>query len=324
MPEEHAFYNKGTMRRCEDNAIVSNVSLVNGKAVRLGFEKIKEVHPEADDTELKSRMVFTVLQSRGSALTYEENGQDILFGDITRNVFFEKQVFDDIVKNTNYCAKHIGDMCLITLEDKGAAMPRGTEVCENFVAHISAEEREMMFLKRGLYHESMHTALGTDDERKCDVFALLKVMKEHPKYAKEVFDVYNYQRSQITHSIKEMQECSKKDDIAGAMKEKIRIGKMTYIMPRTYEALRQYAEHPERIPDTDKDILKLTYEMTSKPEFSAEELKSFLNVVVQKTIDEKALKETSVMKACIKQGEPMTKRIVANKMMMTERQNGGR
>lgn len=317
MPEEDLLYNAGVMSRYIDGAIAPDITLVNGRQVRAGFESAKKAHPEMGDEELKARIVFMTLQARGSQLSFEKNGNDVLFGDVTRNRFYAAQIFSDIVSNTNYSAKHIGNMQLISLEDKGDAMPRKTEDCKSFVAHIPAEEREEMFLKRGLYHESVHAALGTDDERKCDVFALLKVMKEHPKYAKEVFEIYNYQRSQINHTIKEMQGNNNLDGM-------VKNGTMTYVMPRTYAALRQYAEHPERIPETDRDILKLTYDMTAKPEFSHEELKNFADAVRKKPLDEKALAETTVMRECKAQGAGMARYIAAEKMMVTTHQAGGR
>ncbi len=315
MTEEDPLYNAGTMRRDADNPVVSHISLVNGHSVKTGFERAKKAHPEMSDEELKARMVFMVLQARGSSLSYEQNGQDILFGDVTRNSFYAEQIFKEIIGNTNYQARHIGNMQLITLEDKGDAMPRKTEECRGYVSHIPAEERQEMFLKRGFYHESVHAALGTDDERKCDVFALLKVMKEHPTYAKEVFEVYNYQRSQADFTINSMHN-------SGNIDREVKKGTMTYVMPRTYAALRQYAEHPERIPETDRDILKLTYEMTSKPEFSHEELKSFTDVVRQNPIDKKALHETAVMRACREQGAFMERYIATEKMISAQHQTG--
>ncbi|MBO5441222.1 MAG: hypothetical protein J6A09_01475 [Alphaproteobacteria bacterium] len=315
MPEEDPLYNAGVMSR--GGAAAPDISLVNGRQVKEGFECAKKAHPEMSDEELKAQMVFFVLQARGADLSYEKNGNDVLFGDVTRNRFYAAQVFGDIVGNTNYCAKHIGNMQLITLEDKGDAMPRKTEDCKSFVAHIPAAERQEMFLKRGLYHESVHAALGTDDERKCDVFALLKVMKEHPKYAKEVFEVFNYQRSQINHTVNEIHNAK---DVDRAVKS----GVMTYVMPKTYAALRKYAENPERIPATDKDILKLTYEMTAKPEFSHGELKEFVGAVRKEPIDKKALAATAVMRACQEQGAGMSRYIAAEKMRTAQRQVGGR
>lgn len=317
MPEEDPLYNAGVMSRYMDGQIASNITLVNGQQVKNGFESVKKAYPEMSDDELRARLVFMVLQARGSDLSYEKNGNDVLFGDVTRSQFYAVQVFNDIVSNTNYSAKHIGNMQLVSLEDKGDAMPRKTEDCRNFVAHIPEEERQEIFLKRGLYHESVHAALGTDDERKCDVFALLKVMKEHPKYAKEVFEVYNYQRSQVNHTINEVHKAKNIDDI-------VKNGTMTYVMPNTYAALRQYAEHPERIPATDKDILKLTYEMTSKPEFSHGELQEFVDAVRKEPMDKKALAATAVMRACREQGEKMSRYIAAEKMMAVQRQVGGR
>lgn len=317
MPEEDPLYNAGTMQRDADVPVSSNIVLANAEVFKNLLAASEKKFPDISDEERKARIVCGYLLANGVDMPYEKNGQDILFGNVTRSYFYQEQVFKDMVGNTNYNARFIGDLQIISLENKGDAMPRGTEDCKNFVAHIPAEERQEIFLKRGLYHESVHAALGTDDERKCDVFALLKVMKEHPKYAKEVFEVYNYQRSQVDHTIKEMQR-------GGDLSRIVKNGAMTYMMPNTYAELKKYAENPARIPDTDKEILKLTYEMTAKPEFSHEELTSFVGIAMHKPVDEKALQETSVMKSCKKQGELMSRYIAIDKMRMMQRQSGGR
>lgn len=330
MPEEDPLYNAGTMQRDADNPVSSHIVLANAGMFKTALECIENKYADVQDKDEKARLVedgkarfmFSYLQANGVNLSYEQNGKDVLFKedgkDVTRSAFYAGMIFNQAMNNTNYFSRHIGDLQVITLEDKGDEMPRKTEECKDFMAHIPAEERQEMFLKRGLYHESMHTALGTDDERKCDVFALLKVMKEHPKYAKEVFEVYNYQRSQIGHTIEQMHK--HREDSTRIIK----IGAMTYMMPNTYAQLRQYAENPARIPDTDKEILKLTYEMTSKPEFSHEELKEFVGIVTQKPMDKQALSETPIMQACKKQGAEMSKYIAMDKMRTAQRQAGRR
>lgn len=330
MPEEDPLYNAGTMSRGADNLVTSNIVFANAKMFEAVLERIEEQYKNVQDKDEKTRLiedgkarfVFSYLEANGVDLSYDKNGNDVLFRmgeqDVTRSAFYAGMIFNQAMHNTNYFSRHVGDLQIITLEDKGDEMPRRTEECKSFMADVPVEERQEMFLKRGFYHECVHAALGTDDERKCDVFALLKVMREHPKYAKEVFEVYNYQRSQIGHTIEQMHAHRK--DISGTIKN----GTMTYIMPKTYEALRQYAEHPEQIPKTDKDILKLTYEMTSKPEFSVEELKSFVGVLTQENMDKKALSETSVMRACKKQGAEMSKYITANQILNAQRQANGR
>lgn len=348
--EEDSLYNAGTMQRDADNPIKPNIILANANLFKGALNAYEERHPVAAeiaisevDEEIKkaqangrqinkeealdnvqrakiqnreAKFVFSYLQMNGINMSYEKDGNDELFKNgeqvVTRTAFYS-MICESIMGNTNYFSRHIGDLQIIALEDKGDAMPRRTEECKSYVAHIPAEERQEIFLKRGLYHESVHAALGTDDERKCDVFALLKVMREHPKYAKEVFEVYNYQRSQIGFTINNMHSC---ENIAREVKK----GTMTYVMPRTYAALRQYAEHPERIPDTDRDILRLTYEMTANPEFSHEELKSFVDVVRQSPMDKRALAATSVMRACQEQGAFMTKYIATEKMITAQRQ----
>lgn len=307
IPEEHPFYNAGTMARAKEASFSSNIVLANAREFKRAYVNLP---PEMGTDEKKARVVFGFLQQNGVSLSYEQNSNDVLFvnpdngKDVFRADFYAGMVFGNAVENTNYISRYIGDMQIITLpEQKPGQMPKNTkglsaEVLEK-LGRISEEERQEMFLKRGLYHESMHVALGTDDERKCDVFALLKVMKEHPEHAQEVFEVYNMQRSKIGHTVEAM-SVSRKDAKVAA--DNVKIGTMTYLMPRTYATLRQYAEQPEKIPDTDRGILKLTYEMTSNPEFSHQELGAFLAAVSKDKISRKELSETAVVQACMTQG----------------------
>ena len=237
--------------------------------------------------------------------SFEKNADDILWeGGPTRKMFYgypKNGIYDEIVGNTNFRDRHIGDMQIITLPEIKAEMPRGTdELLSNVNASgISKEEWNEIMLKRGLYHEAIHAACGTNDERKCDVFALLKIMKEHPKHAKLAFDVYNYARSKIGHTVKEMHSVRNSDS---DVQRKIKGGAMTYMMPETYEKLKEYALDPSKIPSSDKEILKLTWEITERPDFSKEQVQEFHNVVCQDKVSKKALSECSIVQACMKQG----------------------
>ena len=112
--------------------------------------------------------------------------------------------------------------------------------------HIPDEERLNILYKRGLYHESTHIAMGTTDERKCDAFALLKIIKEHPAHAKTIFDVYNMQRSKMGYTVATLQRKE------GILRQRaIKGGAMTYLMPNTYEKLQQYALNPQLIPENE-------------------------------------------------------------------------
>lgn len=163
--------------------------------------------------------------------------------------------------------------------------------------NIPDEERLQILYKRGMYHESIHMAMGTTDERKCDVFALLKIMKEHPKYAEAIFDVYNIQRSKMGYTVNTMRKKS------GVQKQRtIKNGAMTYLMPNTYKKLKKYALNPQLIPQTDSEILKLTCEMTSEPEFSKEQLSAYTELMLQEHITSQDLANNEIVQACMKQG----------------------
>lgn len=76
---------------------------------------------------------------------------------------------------------------------------------------------------------------------------------------------------------------------------------MTYLMPNTYRKLEEYAKHPDRIPQTDSDILKLTCAMTAEPEFSRQQLNDFTNLISQKNITAKDLADNEIIQSCMQQ-----------------------
>ena len=162
---------------------------------------------------------------------------------------------------------------------------------------IPTEERLEILYKRGLYHESIHMAMGTSDERKCDAFALLKTMKEHPKYAKTIFDIYNIQRSKMGYTVgvlKGKNEISRQAAIEG--------GAMTYLMPNTYQKLEQYALNPQLIPENDAGILRLTCQLTSEPEFSKEQLSAYMKLMQKDNISPQDLANNAIVQSCMRQG----------------------
>jgi hypothetical protein len=229
-------------------------------------------------------VVFDFLQKNGQDFSFEKNADDILWeGGPTRKMLYgfpKVGIYDEIVGNTNFRDRHIGDMQIITLPEIKAEMPRGTDELLSKVnaSGISKEEWNEIMLKRGLYHEAIHAACGTNDERKCDVFALLKIMKEHPKQAKLAFDVYNYARSKIGHTVSSINGARKSDF---DMQRQIKGGVMTYMMPETYEKLKEYALDPSKIPSSDKEILKLTWEITESLILAKSRYKSFIMLCVK-------------------------------------------
>lgn len=302
---EDDLYNKGVNERDPDNPVNGNIVVANAKQFDIALRRSKILHPDMDEVDVKAMVVFDFLQKNGQDFSFEKNADDILWpGGPARKLFYgggKYCIYDEIVGNTNYRDRHIGDMQIITLPEIKAEMPRGTDELLSKVnaSGISKEEWNEIMLKRGLYHEAIHAACGTNDERKCDVFALLKIMKEHPKHAKLAFDVYNYARSKIGHTVKEMHSVRNSDS---DVQRKIKGGAMTYMMPETYEKLKEYALDPSKIPSSDKEILKLTWEITERPDFSKEQVQEFHNVVCLDRVSKKALSECSIVQACMKQG----------------------
>ena len=302
---EDELYNLGVNERDPDNPVRRNIVLANACRFRADLMIYKAKNPGMDEVEAKARVVLDFLQKNGQDFSYEQNADDLLWEKgPTRKEFYGSPkygVFDEIVGNTNFRDRHVGNMQIIALPEVKDGMPRGTDEMRSKVeaSGISAEEWNEIMLKRGLYHEAIHAACGTNDERKCDTFALLKVMKEHPKHAKLIFDVYNCARSKMGHTVNNLNAVR---DNEGSKKRLIKGGAMTYMMPETYDKLKEYALDPSKIPSSDKDIMKLTWQITEKPDFTKEQLQEFHNVVCQDKISMQAFSECAIVKACMKQG----------------------
>lgn len=302
--EESVLYNRGTMERDEDNPVNGNIVLANAELFRTSFMRYKAVNPDMDDVEARSRVVFDFLQKNGQSFSYEKNADDVLFGDVTRKDFYgmgEQSIFGEVTGNTNFKDRHVGNMQIICLPKPVNDMPRGAEEKRGMLEEygVSGGDWYDIMLKRGLYHESVHTSFGTNDERKCDAFALLRIMKEHPKMAKLVFDVYKFSRSKIGHTISELNSVRNNRE---AMERKIKNGTVTYMMPETFAGLEYYANNPSEIPNDDKGIARLAYSITSKPDFTDEQLRAFYNVVCKDSVSKVDLAGLDVVKACMIQG----------------------
>ena len=301
-------YNLGTMRKDDDIGLSSNLAVVNAHSFEKAFNNYINNNPQMSECEAKARVVFDFLNEHGvKNFSYELNKGDSLFkddngNDVTRENFYANAVYKNALTNTNFFDRNVGDIQILCIEPKSVTdVPRNITGLEqdkiDKFMNIPDEERLQILYKRGMYHESVHMAMGTTDERKCDVFALLKTMKEHPKYAEAIFDVYNIQRSKMGYTVNTMR---KKE---GAQKQRaIKNGAMTYLMPNTYKKLKDYALNPQSIPQTDFEILKLTCEMTSEPEFSKEHLSAYAKLMSQEHISSQDLANDEIVQACMKQG----------------------
>jgi len=290
-------YNLGTMGKSSS----SNIVVMNALSFRQSFDDYKQQNPQMSETEAKARVVFNFLKQNGvDGLSYEKDKDEVVFDydkdtHVTRAQFYATTVYEDSQTNTNFFDKHVGSAQLISVKPRSTA-DVSQEQSKGFMK-IPEKERFEILYKRGLYHESVHTALGTTDERKCDAFALLKIMKEHPKYAQAVFDVYNHQRSTIGYTLSRLYGktgVSRQQDIQG--------GTMTYMMPNTYKKLEQYAQNPSLIPQTDAEILKLSCELTQEPEFSKEQLSEFSRLMEKKNVTPQDLAENEIIRSCMRQG----------------------
>lgn len=301
-------YNLGTMEKDKDLVLSSNMAIINAHSFEKSLNIYKEQNPQMPDTEAKARVVFDFLNEHGvDNLFYEKNKDDILFRDnsgnsITREQFYANAIYNNALTNTNFFDRNVGNIQILCLEPKSiTATPRNIEGLPqekiNSFMNIPDNERLEILYKRGLYHESIHMALGTSDERKCDAFALLKMMKEHPNHAKAIFDIYNIQRSKMGYTISTLHKKNTEQK-----RRMIKGGAITYLMPNTYKKLEQYALNPQSIPDTDAKILKLTCELTSQPEFSKEQLSEYAQLISQERITPKDLANNKIVQSCMQQG----------------------
>lgn len=307
--EEHPLYNLGTMERDSDLDISPNIYLVNANEFKERLEKIDDSSLSEDDK--KAKVVFDYISEKGANLSFENNSNDVLFKindmDIKRKDFYSSVIYNHATSNTNYFARHIGDMQIITLPDNGTKIPRSAhglpKETMDKIANTHKENPSLlpeMFLKRGLYHEATHVVMGTNDERKCDTFAMLKIMKEHPKEAELICDIYSFARSKTFYTIDNMHASRADEDIQG---RKIVNGAMTYLMPNTYEKLKEIAKNPSVLDEckTDADLMKKTYELTKDHEFPAKELEEFSSIMRQETISKKDLESSKIMQKCVAQ-----------------------
>ncbi len=301
-------YNLGTMKKDDDIVLSPNIAVINAHSFEEAFNNYRQDNPQMSDTEIKAHVVFDFLREHNvDKFSYEQNKDDFLYKDdkgnnVTREKFYANEIYNKALTNTNFFDRNIGDIQLLCMEPKSVTdVPRNItglsqEKIDEFM-NIPDAERLSILYKRGMYHESIHMAMGTKDERKCDAFALLKIMKEHPKYAKPIFDIYNIQRSKMGYTISTLHQ--KK----GIQKQRaIKGGAMTYLMPNTYKKLEEYALNPQLIPTTDVEILKLTCELTSRPEFSKEQLSAYTKLMSQERITAQDLANNEIVQACMRQG----------------------
>lgn len=299
-------YNSGTMQKDEDIGLSSNIAVINAHNFERAFADYKEQNSFMSDTEAKARVVFDFLSQHGAPFSYDKNKDDFLFAengeDVIRENFYANKIYENALSNTNFFDRHISNMQILCLEPKSVTdMPRNInglsqESIDKFMGIPDKERLEILY-KRGLYHELIHMTMPTTDERKCDAFALLKVMQEYPKYAKTIFEVYNIPRSKMGYTIDTLHQ---KDGFA--KQRAIKGGAMTYLMPNTYKKLEQYALNPKMIPQNDEQILRLTCQLTSEPEFSKEQLSAYAQLLAQKHISPQNLAGNEIVQLCMAQG----------------------
>ncbi|MBP3546508.1 MAG: hypothetical protein J6K16_05190 [Alphaproteobacteria bacterium] len=304
---EDPLYNAGTMQRDADNPVCDNIILANAHEFETHSETISTL-PEAEQTKLRAQKVVDLLKQNGVEISPESMGNTLFYDNgnpVSREAFYADVIYNGAKSNTNYISRHIGNAQIICLPDSSEKLPKSAkglpkEIMDKVDA-IPSEVFKEMTLKRGLYHEAVHAALGTDDERKCDTFALLRVMKEHPEHAETMWEVYNFARSKSKYTIENFQKAATQNSDSN-MARKVKNGTMTYLMPNTYKKLEQYAKNPELLQGkSDTDLLRMTFEITREPDFTHEQLTEFKEMCSKPRINTFDLHKSKIMRECMQQ-----------------------
>lgn len=304
---EDPLYNAGTMQRDADNPVCDNIILANAHEFETHSEIISTL-PETEQTKLRAQKVVDLLKQNGVEISPESMGNTLFYNNgkpVSLEAFYSDVIYDGAKSNTNYISRHIGNAQIICLPDSSEKLPKSTKgLPKDIMDKVDAIPPEVfkeMTLKRGLYHEAVHAALGTDDERKCDTFALLRVMKEHPEHAETMWEVYNFARSKSKYTIETFQKAQSGNSDYNFDRE-IKKGSMTYLMPNTYKQLEQYAKNPELLQGkSDADLLRMTFEITREPDFTHEQLAEFHEMCSKTRIHDIDLRKNEVIRTCIKQ-----------------------
>lgn len=131
--------------------------------------------------------------------------------------------------------------------------------------------------KRGFYHEATHT-VGTEDEKKCDAFAALKVLQDC-KDINAVDFLSNARMNGMMYPI-------------GCVREAVREGNQaegdrwrSYLMPRTLVMIKEKGEELLATPDFDRmsneQLLASAVDISEKSGYSAEEMKRLDDVLIK-------------------------------------------
>lgn len=294
--EENEFYNRGATCR-EERPFSPNIILADAHYLSASYAN----STAENKTERGAGVVSRLLEENGVP---RKDDNEVLFYDdnkaVTRRDFYNL-IYEHSQSNTNFFSQHIGGAQIITLPDVDGLPKSAAFLPDDIKSRIDAiapDTLKSIILKRGLYHEAVHTALRTDDERKCDTFALLKVMQEHPAEALAIFDMYNFARSKSGYTVKAMRKAVAKGNISGEVKN----GTMTYLMPNTYAQMKKYALKPELLQGKDDaELLKMTFEITRLPEFSRNQLADFEKMLRRPDISKRDLAQSDVVKACMQQ-----------------------
>lgn len=160
----------------------------------------------------------------------------------------------------------------------------------------------------GLYHEINH-CMGTDNEKKCDTFATLKLLQKYRDPALTEMFAAGRTNSMIdiTKTIhKELNSPNKSD-----------WDNFSYIMPRTLNYLKDNAEELIKATEgkSDLELVQMASEIGEKTAYSQEERKSFEQALTGELSIENLAKETVIADIARIAGSPSPEAFVTETLL---------
>lgn len=185
--------------------------------------------------------------------------------------------FDQALVNTDCMRKlfGIGEAQMIFSENKELNPEKSYQIA---FTGLSEEKKEqltnsgidipLMLKQRGFYHETMH-CLGTSDERKCDVFAMLKLLAEYQNPV--IYEVFaNSRLNGMMYPLAAVHE-----DFERREKD----GFTSYLMTNTLKKMKELAYNPDALKQLrgldDKALIEKTLQMVDKNEHSDKSWRTF-------------------------------------------------
>lgn len=266
----------------EPEKVSPNINLVNCEELEYNFYCAKaerECNGENFDHNAQNKLKAEILRS----YLYEHNLVDANLDDVLKHGTsnHKPEEFDAILtykydsarSNTDCMRKifGIGNAQMIFMENKESYAEKFysmamTGMSKNVQDRLisSGLNIPLLLKERGRLHETMHT-MGTGDERKCDTFAMLKLLKDHQ--APIIYDLFA--NSRINGMMYPLAICHQNFDKATQNNWD------TYLMTNTLKKLKAIAYNPEELAKLkrldDRALIQMTIELCAQEERTPKE-----------------------------------------------------